>query len=127
MATIPDAALVNNAKILGGVSGGAAYTHIAVGSGSTAEANADTTLVTELTLNGFARAAATVTYEATAKCKWTKTFTATADSNTVREFAIFNDSSGGDMGLRHVMAANKVLDNTETFTATVIITCARAA
>lgn len=127
MATIPDAALVNNAKLLGAVSGGAAYTHIAVGSGSTAEANTDTTLVTELTTNGFVRAAAAGAYEATAKCKWTKTFTATADSNTIREFGIFTASEAGTMGLRHVMTADKTVDDTETFTATVTITCARAA
>lgn len=126
MATIPDAALVNNAKLLGGVSGGAAYTHIAVGSGSTAEANDQTTLVTELTTNGFARAAAAGAYEATAKCKWTKTFTATADSNTVREFGIFTAASEGTMGLRHVMASDKTIDDAETFTATITITCARA-
>lgn len=124
MATIPDAALANNAKLLGGVGGGVAYTYFAVGSASTAEATTTTTLVSEITDGGFARAAATVTSPSAGLVRWVKEFTASA-TRTVRAMAIFNAASGGDPGLIHVLASDKVCDSGETFEGTIEITCVR--
>jgi len=122
MATIPNDALVNNAKLLGGIAGGAPYTDFAVGSGSTAEATTQTTLAAELTDGGFERATVTATYVPTGICQWLHEFTATA-TRTVREMAVFN--ADDVMGIRHLLTSDKVCDPGETFEGTLKITNAR--
>lgn len=91
-----------------------AWTHIAVGSGSTNFADTQTTLVTEITTNGLARAAATASRVTTTvtndTAQWTKTFTVTGLGAgvgiTAREYGLFNQSSGGTMAMRFVDAAD---------------------
>lgn len=99
---------------------------IATGSGSTAEANDQTALVTENTLYDFERCEATCSYEADYKTKWTVTLTANGGTVTVREIAIFNQLAvGGKMLLRHVLGADKTVDDDESIQITVKLTQAR--
>jgi hypothetical protein len=99
---------------------------IANGSGSTAEGNAQTALVSENTLYDFARMEATCLYEADYKTVWQATLTANGGIVTVREIAIFNQLAvGGKMLLRHVLGADKVVNDDESIQITVKLTQAR--
>lgn len=126
MAIVTDAGLVGAAKVLNGTDATPAFTYIASGSGSTAEAAAQTALVTENTTNGAARAAATCAYEATAKAKWSKLFNFTG-AVTIREVGVFNASSAGTMLIRHVLSENKTYANGESVEVTILCTMARPA
>jgi len=128
MATLVDTGLEYIAKLINGVSV-APFKYIALGSGTTAEATTQTALVTELTLNGLGRAAATCGYEATGKATWSKEFTATADSQTINEVGIFDAAaaSTGNMLMRHKYSSAKALDNTESLTVSIVFTEGRAA
>lgn len=122
---IPDAGLTVMAKQLGGVDSVAPFTYIAVGSGSTANATSTTELASEITDSGFARVQVTptVTDQTTT---WATTFTATAAA-TVREIGLFNASSGPTIGLRGVLAENKVFAATDTYEVTITIDNSRTA
>lgn len=122
---IPDAGLTVMAKQLGGVDSVAAFTYIAVGSGSTANATSTTTLATEITDSGFARVQVTPTTTGQTT-SWATTFTATATA-TVREIGLFNASSGPTLGLRGVLPENKVFADTDTYEVTIEIDNARTA
>lgn len=124
MVTIVDAGLEATARLINGVSAGAAFTYMATGSGSTAEATSQTALVTENTTNGAQRAAATCTYEATGISKWVKTFSFTG-AVTLREIAILNASSNGTMFCRHVLSADKIYANGESVEITISNTLSR--
>lgn len=122
MTIVPDAGLNKIAVLIGGN-----FTYLATGSGSTAEASTDTALVTENTTNGAARAAATVTTpptESTGVTKWEKTLTFTG-AVTIRELGILNASSAGDLLLRRVLSSDKIYENGESVTITVIHTQTR--
>lgn len=106
MATLTNAGKVAAAKLLNGVDSVPAFTYMAIGSGSTAEAATQTALVTEITANGGARAAATCSYVASNTAKWEKEFTFTGNV-TIREFGVFSALSGGTMFVRHLLAADK--------------------
>lgn len=112
MATLTNAGKVGIAKRINGVTQNA-FTYIAIGSGSTAEAATQTALVTEITTNGGARAAGTATYVANYIARLTKLFSFTGNV-TLREVAIFDASSGGNMLMRHVYAADKTYINGES-------------
>jgi hypothetical protein len=119
MATITDKGLELSAKLLNGVSV-APFTALAIGEGTTAEANGQTALVTE-----YLRGAATCTYEADYKAVWSKAFSIGA-SKTITEVGVFdNNLSGGNMLLRHKLATTKSVDNGDTLTVTVKVTTAR--
>jgi hypothetical protein len=96
------------------------FTFLAVGSGTTAPALSQTTLATEATLNGFARAAATVTRVTTTvtndTARLTKTFTATG-SQTIEEIGIFNAASAGTM-LGRALTTTKLLTSGDTLACT---------
>lgn len=83
------------------------YTYVAVGSGSTAAAATDTTLVAELSANGMARTAGTYSQKTTTVANDTKvltaTFTATGSASTVQETGVFSASSAGTMINRYVL------------------------
>jgi hypothetical protein len=121
MATITDTGKVAAAKLLNGVDAVPAFTYMATGSGSTAENASQTALVTENTLSGSARAAATCSYAATNKARWVKSFSFSGNV-TVREIGIFNASSSGTMLLRHVLASDKAYVNGESVEITVDVT-----
>ena len=113
------------AKQLGGVDSVAAFTYIAVGSGSTANATSTTELATELTDSGFARVQVTPTASGD-KISWATTFTATGTA-TVREIGLFNADVGGDLGLRGGLSADKVFEDTDTYEVIITIHNARTA
>lgn len=83
---------------------------IAVGTGSTAPASTDTTLTTELTTNGFARAQGTVTV-AQPTATITNTFTATATQNSVQEGGLFDASSSGNLGHHFLFTSTNFATN----------------
>lgn len=97
-----------------------AFTYLAVGSGSTAFAASQTTLVTEITDTGLERAAATVSRVTTTQTndtlQLTKTWTATG-TKTVEEIGVFNASSAGVMGGR-ALTGTKSLSNTDILVGT---------
>lgn len=80
----------------------AAFTHIAFGTGTTAESAAHTTLATETE-----RVAATVDFLSVLApfdtIRFAGLFTAVASSTVVTEVAIFNAASGGDMLMRELL------------------------
>ena len=94
MATLVNKGLEMKAKLLNGVST-APFTYIALGSGTTAEANDQTALVTEITTNGGARAAATCEYEADYKAKWMVVFSLQEAYPSMKlEFSTMTDPGG---------------------------------
>ncbi len=81
------------------------WTHLAIGTGTTAFANTQTTLVTQ----SGSRVAATVTRITTTHSNDTMRFTATFDitsSITITEVAIFNAATGGEMLARTVLTTS---------------------
>jgi hypothetical protein len=123
MATITDAGLAATAKLLNGVDSVAPFTHMATGSGSTAESAGQTALVTENTAYGSARAAATCSYVADNKARWIREFDFTG-TVTIREIGIFNASSAGTMLLRHVLTGDKVFESGESVEITIDVVTA---
>jgi hypothetical protein len=104
----PNTGLAAFIKRLGGDGSTAAFTYIALGTGTTAAAVGDTALETEISDSGLERASATVSYETTATSGDTlqlvKEFIATGDKS-VTEIGIFNDASAGTLGGRTVKTA----------------------
>lgn len=104
-------------------------TAIALGSNSTAAANTDTALNTEITTNGGGRGAATVTNTTTTVTgdteQWQKTFTFSG-SLTIREEGLFdNNTSGGKMLARQTFADQAVVSG-DTLQVTHKLQAARA-
>lgn len=83
----------------------AEFVWFATGTGANEESADDTELGSENTLYGFARKQATVSYSDTGIGTWNVIFSSTG-SNYVREYGIFDSSSGGNLLYR------KVLDET---------------
>jgi len=91
------------------------FTYLAIGTGTTAAAVTDTTLVTECTTDNLGRAAATVTRTTTTVTNDTlqlaKTFTYSGSTLVaIKEYGVFNDSSVGTMLSRTVGANAKNLE-----------------
>jgi len=104
----PNTGLAGFIKRMGGDGSTAAFTYLALGTGTTAADAADTTLETEIGDSGLSRVDATVTYETTSTTDDTlqiyNSFTATG-SKSVSEIGIFNDASAGILGGRVVKSA----------------------
>lgn len=99
--------------LLGNVGSQTAFTYLAVGSGTAAEANNLTALDSEITNHGLERASATVTRVTTNQTndtlRLTKTWTASGgSSDTIQEIGIFNDASAGVMLCRKLTGAKTV-------------------
>lgn len=126
MATLVNKGLEIKAKLIIGVASNE-FKWVALGTGVTAEANDQTTLVTEITTNGGERMIAdTIAYEADYKAKlialWT--FTGTLGIN---ECGVFDQLAvGGNMLMRHKFAATKNVENTDTLQLTIKETESRA-
>ena len=101
------------ADLVGSVNSPVAVTYLAVGTGSTAADPGDTTLVTEVTDTGLARASATVTRVTTTVANDTlqllKEWTATG-VKILREIGAFNASGNGTMLARKVYDAITTAD-----------------
>lgn len=96
------------------------FTYLALGTSTTAPAIGQTTLVSEITTSGLARAAATVSRTTTTVTNDTLqlVYTWTASGSvTVEEIGVFNASSGGTM-LSRALTSTKTLSNGETLTGT---------
>lgn len=110
---IIDAGLAGIASRYNGDGSEAAFTYIAVGDSDTAAAADQTTLVSEITGNGLARAAATASRETTTKtndtAKLLKEFTVTG-TEAIKEVGIFNADTAGTMGSRTVITTKNVDD-----------------
>lgn len=108
------------AGLIGATGWVAAFTYLALGSNNTAPAAGQTALSTEITTNGWQRAAATVSRVTTTVTNDTlqlvKVFTATG-ALTVEEVGIFNASSSGDM-LGRALTGTKTLASGDTLTVT---------
>lgn len=108
--------------LCGGVDAQTAFTYVANGSGETAFANTQTTLISENdNTYGFGRAAATVARTTTTNTndttQFTKTWTATG-TVYVREIGVFNAASSGTMLARSVLPATKTIASGETYALT---------
>lgn len=101
------------ASRINGAGSEAAFTYVAVGTGTTAANAADTTLETEITDSGLARAAATasrVTTDVTndtAQLQLTYTVTGT---KAVTESGVLNAASSGVLAARQVFSAINVVN-----------------
>lgn len=99
------------ANLVGGVSTPVAFTYIAVGTGVTAAAAADTTLGTETAASGLSRAAATNTRVTTTvtndTAQFLKSFSVTG-TVAVTESGVLNAASAGTLLCRQVFAAINV-------------------
>jgi hypothetical protein len=110
--------LVTNAGFAGaagrlmGSGSPAAFTYIAVGTGTTAASTADTTLVTETSTSGLARANGTVSLVTTTvtndTAQVTNTFSVTG-TVAVTESGVLNASSAGTLLCRQVFSAINVV------------------
>lgn len=110
---ITDAGKAGVASRVNGSGGEAAFTYIAVGTGTTAANAADTTLETEITDSGLARASATaslVTVDVTNDgARLVKTFSVTG-TKAVTESGVLNASSSGVLLARQVFSAVNVVN-----------------
>jgi hypothetical protein len=95
--------------------------YIGVGTGTTAFAKSQTTLITEVAASGLTRAAATVTQQTTTVAndtlRCTKTFTASG-SVSVGEFGVFTAASSGTMIARKVLDSVRAVVSGDTLSIT---------
>lgn len=109
---IVNAGLALAAGLLNGSGSPTTPTYIAVGTGTTAVAATDTTLVTETAASGLTRAAATVSLVTTTvtndTAQWLKSFSVSG-TVAVTESGVFNASSGGTMLCRQTFSAVNVV------------------
>lgn len=119
MATLVNAGLEYKAKILIGVSA-SEFKWVALGTGSTAEANDQTALVTEITTNGGARMIAdTIAYEADYKAKLISTWSFSGNL-AIFECGVFDQLAvGGNMLMRHKFALVKNVENGDSLQLTI--------
>lgn len=121
---LQNAGLAEAAGLLGNTGSPAAFTYLAVGTGTGAHDATDTTLDTETTGSGLARASATVSRVTTTVTNDTlnlsKAFSVTG-TVTIGEQGTFNASSGGDMLQRTALSPTRAVVNGDTYTLTVKI------
>ena len=100
------------ASRINGAGGEATFTHVAIGTGTTAESATQTALISEITTGGGARAAASVSRVTTSQtndtAQWIITYNFTA-TFAVTESGIFNASTAGCMLARKVFSAINVV------------------
>lgn len=109
--------------LAGNIGSKTAFTYLAVGTGTTAAAATQTTLITEVTDSGLARASVTPTQTTTTVTNDTlqlsNTWTASG-SKTLAEVGVFNKTYavGGTMGSRYVLGTTRPVESGFTYTAT---------
>lgn len=122
---VTDAGKAGVASRINGDGSEAAFTYIAVGTGTTAANAADTTLETELAASGLSRAAATVSRVTTDvtndSARLTKTFSVTG-TVAVTESGVLNAASTGVLLARQVFSAVNVV-NGDSLAVTWTIDC----
>lgn len=109
---VVNAGFAGIASRINGAGGEAAFTYIATGTGTTAAAVTDTTLVTELSTLGLSRAAATASRVTTTVTNDTaqlvNTFSVTGTA-AVTESGVLNAASAGTLLARQVFSAVNVV------------------
>jgi len=107
--------------LVGDVNTIAAYSYLAVGTGTTAVAAGNTTLGAETTTSGLARAAATVTQATTTvsndTLQFVKAWTVTG-TVVIGEVGIFNATAAGSLLARSVLSPTKSVSSGDTYTLT---------
>lgn len=114
---ITNAGKAAEAGLISGVGGVAAFTYLAIGTSATTPTAADTALNAELSVDGLARHAATVTLITTSVANdtlqlnylWTA-----SNSHTIQEAGIFNDPTTGTM-LGHLLTGAKSVVSGDQF------------
>jgi hypothetical protein len=110
---VTNAGFAGSAGRLNGSGAPAAFTYIAVGTGTTAASTADTTLQTETATSGLSRANSTVSLVTTSvtndTAQLTNTFTVTG-TVAVTESGVLNASSSGTLLCRQVFSAINVVN-----------------
>ena len=110
---VTDAGKAGIASRINGSGGEAAFTYIAMGTGTAAANAADTTLQTELSTSGLSRANSTVSRVTTDvtndTARLVNTFSVTG-TVAVTESGVLNASSGGVLGARQVFTAVNVVN-----------------
>lgn len=124
VSVITDDGIEAMARMCNGVTPPAAFTYIGTGTGATAATTTDTALEAENTTYGASRAAATCTFSSPGTSQWSYNFVFTG-SVVIREVAIFNAASGGDMLLRNVLDENKSFSDGEAVEITITNTMVR--
>lgn len=123
---ITNAGFAGAASRINGADSEAAFTYIAVGIGTTAANVANTTVETEITDSGLARAAATASRVTTTQtndtAQLTKTFSVTG-TKAVTESGVLNAAASGVLLCRQVFSAINVV-NLDSLTITWKIKCA---
>ena len=98
------------------------FDYIALGSGETAEAAAQTALVTEITTNGGARAASTNSQVTTTvtndTAQFLKTFSFTG-TLAINECGVFDAASTGTMLMRHKFTSTKNVEDGDSLQLTI--------
>jgi len=119
---ITNACLNEISGLVGNIGTKTAFGYVATGSGTTAFAANQTTLVTEIATAGLSRVAVTPTQATVTQTndtiQWQKTFTVTG-SATVAEVGVFNAASTGTMGSRFKLGTARSLVNGDTYTLTI--------
>jgi hypothetical protein len=111
---ITDAGRAIISGLINGSGSPAAFTYIAVGTGTTAAAVGDTALQTELATSGLSRAAGTVSRVTTTKTNDTAQVTITfsvTGTQAVTEAGLFNASSGVTILCHQVFSAVNVVNS----------------
>lgn len=103
----------------------AAWTYGALSTNATAESTAGTTLTGELATAGLCRAAMTCTNPSTYVFQLSHAWTST-ETREIRKFAVFNDSTAGNMMGEHLFSVTKGLISGEALTITAQGTVAAA-
>ncbi len=121
MATTTNASLAEYSGLAGDTGSKTAFTYLATGTGTGSESAGDTTLGTEISDSGLARASATVTQQTTSQSNDTlqlvKAFTVTG-TKTISEVGVFNASSSGTMAFRDKLSSTKSVVSGDTYTLT---------
>ena len=121
---IQNAGKAESAALIVDTASPAAFTYLAVGTGTGAFDATDTTLDAEITDSGLARASATVTRVTTTvtndTAQLSKAFSVTG-TKTLGEQATFNAASAGDMLQRTALSPTRAVVNGDTYTLTVKI------
>lgn len=121
MTVTTNAGFAETAKHVTGTGTPAAFTRIALGTG-TGQGAGDTTLLAEITDSGLARVVATTvstitTTETDDTANWSEVFTATA-TKEVKEAGVFNQAAGGDMLMVGDLSPYAPMVNNDTLTIT---------
>ena len=121
MATTTNASLAEYSGLAGNTGGKTAFTYVACGTGTGAEAAGDTTLGTEISDSGLERSTGTLTQQTTTQTNDTLQIVkawSVSGTKTIAEVGMFNASSSGTMAFRDKLSSTKSVVSGDTYTLT---------